>query len=1389
MAFNLKEYIIYRNEIKRELFNGEVDENFKAVANPWVDNRTYDNGHIVYHPVEVLEPTGSTSVVTETLVWWRANRRTTQGVFVTAEWDIIGGIGTGDVTVGSSNGYGRIVVNYTGATPALAASNDFTLNSTIPNDVFRLIAGDGVQLQYDSTVNAIKLINSSAGGEINQGLNIGIGTGVQNLFNGMSGTTLTFRGLNASNTDSSLGEALALGLNSPNASVVYNFDSSFIDLATLNNNNTNINSLGNVNASSAAVSEFLQYDGQNWVNVTAAAAGLLGSQGVTGTQGLQGLQGNDGFGLQGTIGAQGIQGTLGIQGLQGIEGFGLQGTQGVQGEASTIAGQTGSQGVQGTDGFGLQGTIGAQGALGAQGLKGDQGGFGGASFDYQFNTTTVVDDPGFSYVSVNNTDQYLANIISINDFGITGNNISTFLETIKSSTSVPKGHVRITSQSDANEFILWQITEVYDRPSSGGTWWELDVVPVAYTENAPFIMDEDVLVSFVVTGDRGATGSQGTTGSQGEQGIQGTDGSQGTQGVQGLQGLQGSGSQGAQGVQGLQGLQGVQGLQGLQGSGSQGAQGVQGLQGLQGVQGVQGLQGLGSQGAQGVQGIDGSGSQGAQGLSGSISGSVAYGSLILTANDSSSIGIDTIGSGFQRGIPFNSGERNQMGYLLVGGGGPNPTGTLQIDAAEAGEYALNVSITGFLTGAVADDVATEVLVNAAPYGVSGETQVITNVDGSTNISMVDILDLNGGDVVGIIMNAITAANTFTISNASLTLTKLVGNGDPGAQGTQGLQGVSGSGSQGTLGAQGIDGSQGIQGLDGSQGTQGLQGLEGLQGTQGLQGLQGLDGSQGTQGLQGLQGTDGVQGTKGLQGLQGTDGLQGTQGLQGTNGNTGSQGTIGRAGIGSGCILGNTFGWSDLANSLATPNASRINMNSTTTGSVTTIYIGTSIIHPVTLNVGDTISLNVSTSGIDALYTVNSITGNVGYDALDVTFQTGNYTIGSAGGGSGPFISYTYCIYPAPVAGSQGTQGLDGSQGTQGLLGVQGVQGKTGKDNGCFVISGTGSPNGYLSQASLPTNNNQIIGGNVVSGDFTNNITQIWLGNVTGVTQPSGGLPVGSTISLTGSGTTFFSVDSVDTQTPQGFLYNVTHISGNDFSITGNTYTVCTAIAGVQGVQGLQGLLGVQGTSSSEIRREIVKSSFRCKTGLPRYISGDPTNSSFRIGGMDTANLVDAGGWNSAYWGPSTTGDGVLTGISGTQDQFALMGNGIALTKNYAVNDIISFRGVIVGQRPSGPYAAPATVGINLYKLKCGILGDGTNEWETIATSPISTSAVVYETTTEGEGRGRLCINADFLLDKTVNRFNEYLAVGFATSADGDEAFGGNDIIVSYLLFEDADPQP
>ena len=80
MAFNLKEYILFRTEIKRELTNAEVDTNFKMVANPWEDDRIYEVGNIVYHPVIVDDP--NTTGEDQVLAWWRANTRTTQAVFV-----------------------------------------------------------------------------------------------------------------------------------------------------------------------------------------------------------------------------------------------------------------------------------------------------------------------------------------------------------------------------------------------------------------------------------------------------------------------------------------------------------------------------------------------------------------------------------------------------------------------------------------------------------------------------------------------------------------------------------------------------------------------------------------------------------------------------------------------------------------------------------------------------------------------------------------------------------------------------------------------------------------------------------------------------------------------------------------------------------------------------------------------------------------------------------------------------------------------------------------------------------------------------------------------------------------------------------------------------------
>ena len=154
----MKRLILFRTEIKRELTNAEVDTNFQMVANPWETTRLYQVGNIIYHPVVVDDP--ATTGEDQLLGWWRANKTTTQGVFDITQWDMVGGIGTSTINVLGSNGFGRINVNSTTAPGALQNGNDAVVTSTSPNDLFNIIAGAGMQLQYNLASKSIKIINT-----------------------------------------------------------------------------------------------------------------------------------------------------------------------------------------------------------------------------------------------------------------------------------------------------------------------------------------------------------------------------------------------------------------------------------------------------------------------------------------------------------------------------------------------------------------------------------------------------------------------------------------------------------------------------------------------------------------------------------------------------------------------------------------------------------------------------------------------------------------------------------------------------------------------------------------------------------------------------------------------------------------------------------------------------------------------------------------------------------------------------------------------------------------------------------------------------------------------------------------------------------------------------
>ena len=589
--------------------------------------------------------------------------------------------------------------------------------------------------------------------------------------------------------------------------------------------------------------------------------GLQGAQGTQGIQGLQGLQGTQGFqgqqgttGIQGDLGFQGlqgeaIQGSQGFQGATGIQGdSGNQGTQGFQGTQGH-QGIQGLQGLQGDTGAGVQGTQGVQGVQGIQGefgVQGADGGFGGATFDYTFEADTNASDPGIGRLKFNNGTLSSATEMYIDDRDDDFNDLQSYLRTIDDSTSVIKGHFKVTDGANAANFVIYTI----DTLTEESGYFKIDCTHLNGSVTS-FTDDGDVRITFARTGDKGdpgIQGAQGTDGIQGADGLQGADGA-GTQGVQGIQGLGGNdGTDGVQGLQGTdgtgaQGIQGVQGTAGNDGSdGTQGAQGVQGLQGNQGTQGPQGIQGESGAGAGGTQGTQGvQGPQGTQGLQGDL-GPAGFGAQ----------GIQGI-QGFQ-------GQAGQDGAQGLQGGDGSGTQGVQGITGSVGEDGIQ-GLQG-LQGDQAGGGTQGIQGFQGFQGVQGETGA--GIQGAQGIQG----EFGGGGI-----------------------------GLQGTQGTQGMQGLQGEGAEG--GSQGIQGTQGMQGLQGTSasGGSGLQGIQGPQGTQGFQGAEGGTGG-GAQGIQGIQGGGGVQGENGGGGFQGIQGVQGHQGLQGPlgTGSGGNQGFQGAQGI-------------------------------------------------------------------------------------------------------------------------------------------------------------------------------------------------------------------------------------------------------------------------------------------------------------------------------------------------------------------------------------------------------------------------------------------------------------------------------------------------------------
>ena len=78
------------------------------------------------------------------------------------------------------------------------------------------------------------------------------------------------------------------------------------------------------------------------------------------------------------------------------------------------------------------------------------------------------------------------------------------MNSVKAVTSVPKGFVRLSDKNDYAKFLLYQVTDL----SKIGDYWRLNVTNQSFSTPSEFTMGDDVLVSFVLNGNRGDKGEK-----------------------------------------------------------------------------------------------------------------------------------------------------------------------------------------------------------------------------------------------------------------------------------------------------------------------------------------------------------------------------------------------------------------------------------------------------------------------------------------------------------------------------------------------------------------------------------------------------------------------------------------------------------------------------------------------------------------------------------------------------------------------------------------------------------------------------------------------------------------------------------------------------------------
>jgi len=140
-------------------------------------------------------------------------------------------------------------------------------------------------------------------------------------------------------------------------------------------------------------------------------------------------------------------------------------------------------------------TLGAMNALQAGGAY---------ALPYIFDTATSDVDPGAGKLRLSSATQNAATVMRL-DLTAGGQDYTTLLDTMDSSTSVIKGTIRLVKQGDHSKWMTFDLTA---RAAPAG-YRNLSVVCTDSSSASPFAKEDPLLLFFQRNGDKGETGASG----------------------------------------------------------------------------------------------------------------------------------------------------------------------------------------------------------------------------------------------------------------------------------------------------------------------------------------------------------------------------------------------------------------------------------------------------------------------------------------------------------------------------------------------------------------------------------------------------------------------------------------------------------------------------------------------------------------------------------------------------------------------------------------------------------------------------------------------------------------------------------------------------------------